>query len=99
MSSLACGHCPTTNSKNSLSSKWTILPWITKYDAKPAAAGFVFLDAALICHVKYVLLKDRNENKVTLERKDNGEKYQIKTNNAQDMDNLVSTLNMEQRKI
>ena len=53
----------------------------------------------MICHVKYVLLKDRNENKVTLERKDNGEKYQIKTNNAQDMDNLVSTLNMEQRKI
>ena len=53
----------------------------------------------MICHVKYVLLKDRNGNKVALERKDNGEKYQIKTNNAQDMDNLVSTLNMEQRKI
>ena len=52
----------------------------------------------MICHVKYVLLKDRNENKVTLERKDNGEKYQIKTNNAQDMDKLVSTLNMEQEK-
>ena len=25
----------------------------------------------MICHVKYVLLKDRNGNKVTLERKDN----------------------------
>ena len=53
----------------------------------------------MICHVKYVLLKDRNWNKVTLERKDNWEKYQIKINNPQDMDNLVSTLNMEQRKI
>ena len=52
----------------------------------------------MICHVKYVLLKDRNGNKVTLERKDNGEKYQIKTNNPQDMDNLISTLKMEQEK-
>lgn len=52
----------------------------------------------MICHVKYILLKDRNGNKVTLERKDNGEKFQIKTNNSQDMDNLISTLNMEQEK-
>lgn len=52
----------------------------------------------MMCHVKYILLKDRNGNKVTLERKDNGEKYQIKTNNGQDMDNLISTLNMEQEK-
>ena len=52
----------------------------------------------MACHIKYITLKDRNLNKVTLERKDNHEKYQIKTNNPQDMDNLISTLNIEQDK-
>ena len=52
----------------------------------------------MICHVKYISLKDRNGNKATLERRDNGEKYQIKTNNPQEMENLISTLNMEQEK-
>jgi hypothetical protein len=52
----------------------------------------------MACHIKYITLKDRNLNKVTLERKDNHEKYQIKTNNPQDMDNLISTLNIEQEK-
>ena len=52
----------------------------------------------MACHVKYIALKDRNGNKITLERKDNNEKYQIKTNTPQDMDNLISTLKMEQDK-
>ena len=52
----------------------------------------------MACHVKYITLKERNGNKITLERKDNNEKYQIKTNTSQDMDNLVSTLKMEQEK-
>ena len=52
----------------------------------------------MACHVKYITLKDRNGNKITLERKDNNEKYQIKTNTPQDMDNLISTLKMEQDK-
>ena len=52
----------------------------------------------MACHVKYISLKDRNNNRITLERKDNHEKYQIKTNTPQDMDNLISTLNKEQEK-
>ena len=52
----------------------------------------------MVCHIKYISLKDRNGNKITLERKDNHEKYQIKTNTPQDMDNLISTINMEQEK-
>ena len=52
----------------------------------------------MTCHVKYISLKDRNNNRITLERKDNHEKYQIKTNTPQDMDNLISTLNKEQEK-
>ena len=50
------------------------------------------------CHIKYINLKDRNNTKVTLERKDISEKYTIKTSNSQDMDNLISTLNKEQEK-
>ena len=50
------------------------------------------------CHIKYINLKDRNNTKATLERKDINEKYSIKTSNAQDMDNLISTLNKEQEK-
>ena len=50
------------------------------------------------CHVKYVVLKDRNNTKVTLERKDLNEKYSIKTSSSDDMDNLHSTLNKEQEK-
>ena len=52
----------------------------------------------MACHVKYISLKDRNNNRITLERKDNHEKYQIKTNTPQDMDNLISSLNKEQEK-
>ena len=52
----------------------------------------------MACHIKYVNLKDRNGNKITLERKDNNEKYQIKTINPQDMDTLISALKMEQDK-
>ena len=52
----------------------------------------------MTCHVKYISLKDRNNNRITLERKDNHEKYQIKTNTPQDMDNFISTLNKEQEK-
>ena len=52
----------------------------------------------MVCHIKYITLKDRNGNKITLERKDNYEKYQIKTSTTQDMDNLISTLNIEQEK-
>lgn len=52
----------------------------------------------MVCHIKYLALKDRNGNKITLERKDNLEKYQIKTSNPQDMDNLISTLKIEQEK-
>ena len=52
----------------------------------------------MACHVKYISLKDRNNNRIILERKDNHEKYQIKTNTPQDMDNLISTLNKEQEK-
>jgi hypothetical protein len=50
------------------------------------------------CHIKYINIKDRNNTKATLERKDLNEKYTIKTSNAQDMDNLISTLNKEQEK-
>ena len=50
------------------------------------------------CHIKYINLKDRNNTKVTLERKDINEKYIIKTSNPEDMDNLISTLNKEQEK-
>ena len=50
------------------------------------------------CHIKYINLKDRNNTKVTLERKDINEKYTIKTSNPEDMDNLISTLNKEQEK-
>ena len=50
------------------------------------------------CHVKYGVLKDRNNTKVTLERKDLNEKYSIKTSSSDDMDNLHSTLNKEQEK-
>ncbi len=52
----------------------------------------------MTCHVKYISLKDRNGNKIILERKDNHEKYQIKTNSPQDMDNLISSLKLEQDK-
>ena len=52
----------------------------------------------MACHVKYISLKERNGNKITLERKDNHEKYQIRTNTPQDMDNLIATLNMEKDK-
>ena len=52
----------------------------------------------MACHVKYISLKERNGSKITLERKDNHEKYQIKTNTPQDMDNLITTLNMEKDK-
>ena len=52
----------------------------------------------MACHVKYISLKERNGNKLTLERKDNHEKYQIRTNTPQDMDNLIATLNMEKDK-
>ena len=50
------------------------------------------------CHIKYINIKDRNNTKATLERKDLNEKYTIKTSNAQDMDSLISTLNKEQEK-
>ena len=50
------------------------------------------------CHIKYINVKDRNNTKVTLERKDINEKYTIKTSNPEDMDNLISTLNKEQEK-
>ena len=50
------------------------------------------------CHIKYINLKDRNNTKITLERKDINEKYTIKTSNPEDMDNLISTLNKEQEK-
>ena len=50
------------------------------------------------CHIKYISIKDRNNTKATLERKDLNEKYTIKTSNTQDMDNLISTLNKEQEK-
>ena len=52
----------------------------------------------MACHIKYVNLKDRNANKITLERKDNNEKYLIKTINPQDMDTLISALKVEQDK-
>ena len=52
----------------------------------------------MACHVKYISLKERNGNKIALERKNNHEKYQIKTNTPQDMDNLITTLNMEKDK-
>ena len=52
----------------------------------------------MVCHIKYISLKDRNGNKITLERKDNHEKYQIKTNTPQDMDNLMSAINKEKEK-
>ena len=50
------------------------------------------------CHIKYINIKDRNNTKATLERKDLNEKYTIKTQNSQDMDNLTSTLTKEQEK-
>ena len=50
------------------------------------------------CHIKYINLKDRNNTKVILERKDINEKYSIKTSSTEDMDNLISTLNKEQEK-
>ena len=50
------------------------------------------------CHIKYINIKDRNNAKATLERKDLNEKYTIKTQNTQDMDNLISTLTKEQEK-
>ena len=50
------------------------------------------------CHIKYINIKDRNNTKATLEKKDLNEKYTIKTSNTQDMDNLISTLNKEQEK-
>ena len=50
------------------------------------------------CHIKYINIKDRNNTKATLERKDLNEKYTIKTQNTQDMDNLISTLTKEQEK-
>lgn len=50
------------------------------------------------CHIKYINIKDRNNTKATLERKDLNEKYTIKASNTQDMDNLISTLSKEQEK-
>ena len=50
------------------------------------------------CHIKYINIKDRNNTKATLERKDLNEKYTIKTQNTQDMDNLISTITKEQEK-
>ena len=50
------------------------------------------------CHIKYINIKDRNNTKATLERKDLNEKYTIKTSNTQDMENLISTLTKEQEK-
>ena len=50
------------------------------------------------CHIKYIILKDRNNTKIILERKDINEKYSIKTSSTEDMDNLISTLNKEQEK-
>jgi len=50
------------------------------------------------CHIKYITLKDRNGVKITIERKDINEKFQIKTDNPQDMENLMSTVNKEQEK-
>ena len=50
------------------------------------------------CHIKYINIKDRNNTKATLERKDLNEKFTIKTQNTQDMDNLISTLTKEQEK-
>ena len=56
------------------------------------------LTTEMKCHIKYINIKDRNNTKATLERKDINEKYSIKTSNTQDMDNLISTLNKEQEK-
>ena len=56
------------------------------------------LTTEMKCHIKYINIKDRNNIKATLERKDINEKYSIKTSNTQDMDNLISTLNKEQEK-
>ena len=50
------------------------------------------------CHIKYINLKDRNNTKITLERKDLSEKYTIKTSSVEDMENFVSTLTKEQEK-
>ena len=50
------------------------------------------------CHMKDINLKDRNNTKIILERKDINEKYSIKTSSTEDMDNLISTLNKEQEK-
>ena len=50
------------------------------------------------CHIKYINIKDRNNTKATLERKDLNEKYTIKTSSTEDMDNLISTLSKEQLK-
>ena len=50
------------------------------------------------CHIKYINLKDRNNTKITLERKDLSEKYSIKTSSVEDMENFLSTLTKEQEK-
>jgi len=56
------------------------------------------LTTEMKCHIKYINIKDRNNTKATLERKDINEKYSIKTSSTEDMDNLISTLNKEQEK-
>ena len=50
------------------------------------------------CHIKYINLRDRNNTKIIMERKDQNEKYTIKTSSTEDMDNLISTLSKEQLK-
>ena len=52
----------------------------------------------MVCHIKYISLKDRNANKITLERKDTNEKFQLKAGSPQDIDNLISTVKTEQEK-
>jgi hypothetical protein len=50
------------------------------------------------CHIKYITLRDIKNTKAILERKDQNEKYTIKTSNTEDMDNLESTISREQTK-
>ena len=50
------------------------------------------------CHIKHINLRDRNNTKIIMERKDQNEKYTIKTSSTEDMDNLISTLSKEQLK-
>ena len=50
------------------------------------------------CHIKDINLRDRNNTKIIMERKDQNEKYTIKTSSTEDMDNLISTLSKEQLK-